>query len=58
MRIVNKKGVKQDLTMFNGSFLYLHGQMHSIIKQMNVSEDRMSFNFFFTTSEELQGVNS
>jgi len=56
MRIINKKGKKVDLTLYNGSVLYLHGQKHSIIKEKDIHKDRISFNLFFTTSEEQQGA--
>jgi hypothetical protein len=58
MRIKNKQNKKQELKMYNGSILYLHGQEHSIIKEADVSESRLSFNLFFTTSVEQQGVNA
>jgi hypothetical protein len=43
-------------TLYNGSVIYLHTEKHGILKDGSGSGNRVSFNLFYTTTSEMQGV--
>lgn len=44
------------INLYNGSVIYLNTEKHGILKEDSVEGNRVSFNLFYTTSTELQGV--
>jgi hypothetical protein len=44
------------IKLHNGSIIYLNTEKHGILKEDNVEGNRISFNLFYTTTSEMQGV--
>jgi hypothetical protein len=42
--------------LYNGSVIYLHTEKHGILKDESSKGNRLSFNLFYTTSDELDSV--
>jgi hypothetical protein len=53
---VGSSGGNKKINLHNGSVIYLNTEKHGILKEDSAEGNRVSFNLFYTTSTEMQGV--